>query len=108
VEAVAARETQRALAGLCWRFWGGLVPRAAGYGYKEIADKLGVTYTNVNWHITEGRAELQELRDAAYGELRSSSCDGGFHPTAGRRMEDARTRRGLRRCAGAIDWGPAG
>jgi DNA-directed RNA polymerase specialized sigma24 family protein len=42
-----------------------LVLRAAGYGYKEIAERLGVTYTNVNRHVTEGRAELRELRDAA-------------------------------------------
>jgi DNA-directed RNA polymerase specialized sigma24 family protein len=33
--------------------------------YKEIADKLGVTYTNVNRHITEGRGELRKLHDAA-------------------------------------------
>jgi hypothetical protein len=38
---------------------------AAGYSYKEIADKLAVTYTNVNRHVTEGRAELRERRRAA-------------------------------------------
>jgi hypothetical protein len=26
---------------------------------------LGVSYTNVNRHLSEGRAELRELRDAA-------------------------------------------
>jgi DNA-directed RNA polymerase specialized sigma24 family protein len=39
-----------------------LALRAAGYSYKEIGARLGVTYTNVNRHLTEGRAEL---RDAA-------------------------------------------
>jgi DNA-directed RNA polymerase specialized sigma24 family protein len=39
--------------------------KIAGYSYREIAEKLGVTYTNVNRHLTEGRAELQALRDAA-------------------------------------------
>jgi DNA-directed RNA polymerase specialized sigma24 family protein len=35
------------------------------YAHQEIAAKLGVTYTNVNRHVTEGRAELRELREAA-------------------------------------------
>ena len=42
-----------------------LVLQAAGHSYKEIAENLGVTYTNVNRRITEGRAELRALRDAA-------------------------------------------
>src|SRR5919199_4172791 len=63
--AVEAREALRALAGLRWRRRRVLALRAAGYSYKEIAAKLGVTYTNVNRHVTEGRGELRELRDAA-------------------------------------------
>jgi DNA-directed RNA polymerase specialized sigma24 family protein len=43
----------------------GRLLRAAGYSYKEIADLLCVTYTNVNRHVTEGRAELLKLREAA-------------------------------------------
>jgi RNA polymerase sigma factor (sigma-70 family) len=33
--------------------------RLAGLSYREIAAELGVTYTNVNRHITESRAELR-------------------------------------------------
>jgi DNA-directed RNA polymerase specialized sigma24 family protein len=32
---------------------------------QEIARRLGVTYTNVNRHLSEGRAELRKLRQAA-------------------------------------------
>lgn len=42
-----------------------LVLQAAGFSYNEIAERLSVTYTNVNRHITEGRAELRCLRDAS-------------------------------------------
>jgi RNA polymerase sigma factor (sigma-70 family) len=63
--ALEAREALRAVAGLRWRQRRVITLRLAGYSYKEIANKLGVTYTNVNRHITEGRAELRELRDAA-------------------------------------------
>ena len=31
----------------------------AGLSYQEIAAELGVTYTNVNRHVTESRAELR-------------------------------------------------
>jgi DNA-directed RNA polymerase specialized sigma24 family protein len=62
---VDAREALRSLAALRWRRRRALVLQAAGYSYKETPEKLGVTYTNVNRHITEGRAELRELRDAA-------------------------------------------
>ena len=31
----------------------------AGLTYHEIAAELGVTYTNVNRHVTESRAELR-------------------------------------------------
>jgi RNA polymerase sigma factor (sigma-70 family) len=63
--AVEARQALRALAGLRWRRRRVLALHAAGYSYKEIAEKLDVTYTNVNRHITEGRAELREMREAA-------------------------------------------
>jgi RNA polymerase sigma factor (sigma-70 family) len=63
--AVEAREALRALAGLRWRRRRVLALKAAGYKYEEIADMLGVTYTNVNRHMTEGRAELRQLRAAA-------------------------------------------
>jgi RNA polymerase sigma factor (sigma-70 family) len=63
--AVEAREALRALAGLRWRRRRVLELRAGGYSYKEIAAKLGVTYTNVNRQLTRGRSELRELRDAA-------------------------------------------
>jgi RNA polymerase sigma factor (sigma-70 family) len=63
--AVEAREALRALAGLRSRRRRVLALRAAGYSYKEIAAKLGVTHTNVNRQLTRGRSELRELRDAA-------------------------------------------
>jgi DNA-directed RNA polymerase specialized sigma24 family protein len=37
-----------------------LEPKLAGYSYREITQILGVTYTNVNRHLTEARAELRE------------------------------------------------
>jgi DNA-directed RNA polymerase specialized sigma24 family protein len=42
-----------------------LALKAAGYKYEEIAEMLGVTYTNVNRHMTRGRAELRRFREAA-------------------------------------------
>jgi RNA polymerase sigma factor (sigma-70 family) len=63
--AVEAREALRAVAGLRWRRRRMIELRLAGYSYQEIARMLGVTYTNVNRHVTEGNAELRELRDAA-------------------------------------------
>jgi DNA-directed RNA polymerase specialized sigma24 family protein len=62
---VEAREALRAVAGLRWRRRRVLELRLAGYSYKEIARMLGATYTNANRHVTEGWAELRELRDAA-------------------------------------------
>src|SRR4051794_20196242 len=63
--AVEAREALRALAGLRWRRRRVLALKAAGYKYEEIAEMLGVTYTNVNRHLGAGRAELRQLRRAA-------------------------------------------
>jgi RNA polymerase sigma factor (sigma-70 family) len=58
--AVEAREALRALAGLRWRRRRALELKLAGYSYREITQILGVTYTNVNRHLTEARAELRE------------------------------------------------
>ena len=63
--AIEAREALRSLSALRWRRRRVLVLQAAGYSYKEIAELLGITYTNVNRQITAGRAELRRLRDAA-------------------------------------------
>jgi RNA polymerase sigma factor (sigma-70 family) len=57
--AVEAREALRALAGLRWRRRRVLELKLAGFSYREIMELLGVTYTNVNRHLTEGRAELR-------------------------------------------------
>jgi RNA polymerase sigma factor (sigma-70 family) len=58
--AVEAREALRALAGLRWRRRRVLELKLAGFSYREIMERLGVTYTNVNRHLTEARAELRE------------------------------------------------
>ena len=60
--AVEARELLRALAGLRWHQRTVLTLQLAGYSYKEIAARLGRTYTWVNRHLTEGRAELRRRR----------------------------------------------
>jgi RNA polymerase sigma factor (sigma-70 family) len=70
--AVEARELLRCLAGLRWHQRTVLTLQLAGYSYKEIAQRLGRTYTWVNRHLTEGRAELRrrwvrELEAAGFG-----------------------------------------
>ena len=57
--AVEARELLRGLAGLRWHQRTVLTLQLAGYSYTEIAERLGKTYTWVNRHLTEGRAELR-------------------------------------------------
>jgi RNA polymerase sigma factor (sigma-70 family) len=57
--AVEARELLHALEGLRWHQRTVLTLQLAGYSYKEIAQRLGKTYTWVNRHLTEGRAELR-------------------------------------------------
>jgi DNA-directed RNA polymerase specialized sigma24 family protein len=52
-------EPLRALAGLRWRRRRVLELKLAGFSYREITEILGVTYTNVNRHLSEGRAELR-------------------------------------------------
>jgi RNA polymerase sigma factor (sigma-70 family) len=60
--AVEARELLRSLACLRWHQRTVLTMQLAGYSYKEIAQRLGKTYTWVNRHLTEGRAELRRRR----------------------------------------------
>jgi RNA polymerase sigma factor (sigma-70 family) len=56
LEALAAlRERER-----CY-----LTLKTAGYSYMEIADRCGVTYTNVNKHPTRARARLRALAEEA-------------------------------------------
>jgi DNA-directed RNA polymerase specialized sigma24 family protein len=52
----------RTLAGLRWSRRLALELKLAGFSYREIMEHVGVTYTNVNRHLTEARVEL---RDAA-------------------------------------------
>jgi RNA polymerase sigma factor (sigma-70 family) len=77
--AVEARELLRALAGLRWHQRAVLALQLAGYSYNEIAERLGKTYTWVNRHLTEGRAELRrrqvsELEAAGSASTRSRKC----------------------------------
>ena len=63
-----AREALRSLARLGDRRRTALTLKVAGYSYREIQDLLGVTFTWINRHLTEGRAELRKrarLADAA-------------------------------------------
>jgi DNA-binding CsgD family transcriptional regulator len=62
--AVEAREALRALAGLRWRRRRVLALKAAGDRYEEIAEMLGVTYTNVNRHLTN-RSPAREAATAS-------------------------------------------
>ena len=56
---LAVEAPLRALAGLRWRRRRALELKLAGFSYREIMELLGVTYTNVNRHLTEARAELR-------------------------------------------------
>jgi DNA-directed RNA polymerase specialized sigma24 family protein len=49
-----------------------LTLRAAGYSYKEIQQLLGVTYTWVNRHVTEGRQALRRAEAAAEAEVEAA------------------------------------
>ena len=55
-----AREALRSLAGLGDRRRTALTLKVAGYSYREIQELLGVTFTWINRHLTEGRAELRK------------------------------------------------
>jgi RNA polymerase sigma factor (sigma-70 family) len=61
--AVEAREALRALARLRPKRRRALALKVAGLHYREIQERLGVTYTWVNRHISEGRAELRSGRE---------------------------------------------
>ena len=67
--AVEAREALRSLAGLGDRRRVALTLKVAGYSYQEIQELLGVSYTWVNRHITEGRAKLRERAQEAEGAV---------------------------------------
>ena len=54
----SAREALRLLAGLRWRRRVLALP-VAGFSYREICERLGVSCTWVNQYMTEGRAELR-------------------------------------------------
>ena len=60
LEARAAAETLRRLRPREARY---LALLAAGYSYKEIAQREGVTLTNVNKHLTRGSLRARELRE---------------------------------------------
>lgn len=57
--AVEAREALRALARLRPKRRRALALKVAGLHYREIQERLGVTYTWVNRHVSEGWAELR-------------------------------------------------
>jgi RNA polymerase sigma factor (sigma-70 family) len=57
--AVATRAALEALAALRERERRYLTLKTAGYSYQEIADRCGVTYTNVNKHLRRARARLR-------------------------------------------------
>ena len=90
--AVEAREVLRALAGLRWHQRTVLTMQLAGYSYKEIALRLGRTYTWVNRHLTEGRAELRrrwvrEMEAAGFGIDQIAQALGLSAETVRRRSE---------------------
>jgi DNA-directed RNA polymerase specialized sigma24 family protein len=60
-----AKEALRTLAALRWRQRHVLALKVAGYSYREIQELLDVSYTNVNRHVSRGRAAARRLRDAA-------------------------------------------
>jgi RNA polymerase sigma factor (sigma-70 family) len=63
--ALEAREALRVLASLKERQSRTLALKVAGFSYREIQALRGVTYTNVNRHVSQGRAAARRLRDAA-------------------------------------------
>jgi RNA polymerase sigma factor (sigma-70 family) len=57
---LTAREHLRVIAGMRPQRRTALLGRALGFSYRDIAQATGHTYTWVNRHVTEGRAELRE------------------------------------------------
>lgn len=101
--AAEARTLLVALAGLRWHQRTVLTLQLAGYSYKEIAERLGKTYTWVNRHLTEGRAELRRrwFRDPEVASI-------GIDQTR-RRPAPARERWGdVARPVAAEDGAPIG
>jgi RNA polymerase sigma factor (sigma-70 family) len=77
--ALETRRALEALAALRDRERRYLALKTAGYSYKEIADRCGVTYTNVNKHLTRARARLRAAAapGAQNGELPAPAPRGG-------------------------------
>jgi RNA polymerase sigma factor (sigma-70 family) len=67
-----ARELLRAIAALGTNRRTALALRAAGYSYREIQALLGVTYSWVNRHVTEGRQALRRADVAAAAEVEAT------------------------------------
>ena len=63
--ALEAKQALQALASLTRGQRDTLALQVAGYSYREIQAVRGVSYTNVNRHVSEGRAAARRLRDAA-------------------------------------------
>lgn len=76
--AVEARLALAALAGLRERERRYMALRVAGYSYQEICARCGVTYTNVNTHLTRARAKLRAL--AAEAEAPVDERNAGVRP----------------------------
>jgi len=57
--AFEAREALRALADLRWRRRRVLALKVAGFSYREIMERLALTYTNVNRQLVRGRKDLE-------------------------------------------------
>jgi RNA polymerase sigma factor (sigma-70 family) len=67
-----ARELLRSIAALGTSRRTALTLRAAGYSYREIQQLLGVTYTWVNRHVTEGRQALRRAEAGADAEVEAA------------------------------------
>jgi DNA-directed RNA polymerase specialized sigma24 family protein len=68
-----ARDLLRSIAALGINRRTALTLRAAGYSYREIQDLLGVTYTWVNRHVTEGPRALRRADAAAEAPMRKGA-----------------------------------
>lgn len=64
-ESLEARRALRALAALTGRQRQYAVLRVAGLSYREIAAREGVTYTNVNKHLTKASRRLKDAAQRA-------------------------------------------
>ncbi|HEX4108124.1 MAG TPA: sigma factor-like helix-turn-helix DNA-binding protein [Solirubrobacteraceae bacterium] len=64
-DSLEARRALRALASLTGRQRQYAVLRVAGFSYREIAARQGVTYTNVNKHLTKASRRLKDAAEHA-------------------------------------------